>query len=56
MWSGAVIRGTAAWRELSRIVATLPPAIQVQLTSVLGELVMAAGEGYGLTAEPVLPL
>jgi DNA-binding MarR family transcriptional regulator len=53
-----LVSAVSGWRqrELSRIVATLPPAIQVQLTSVLGEVVMAAGEGYGLTAEPVLPL
>lgn len=53
-----LVTAVSGWRqrELSRIVATLPPAIQVQLTSVLGGLVMAAGEGYGLTAEPVLPL
>jgi DNA-binding MarR family transcriptional regulator len=53
-----LVSAVSGWRqrELSRIVATLPPAIQVQLTSVLGELVMAAGGGYGLTAEPVLPL
>jgi DNA-binding MarR family transcriptional regulator len=53
-----LVSAVSGWRqrELGRIVATLPPAIQVQLTSVLGGLVMAAGEGYGLTAEPVLPL
>jgi DNA-binding MarR family transcriptional regulator len=53
-----LVTAVSGWRqrELGRIVATLPPAIQVQLTSVLGGLVMAAGEGYGLTAEPVLPL
>jgi DNA-binding MarR family transcriptional regulator len=53
-----LVSAVSGWRqrELSRMVATLSPATQIQLTSVLGELVMAAGEGYGLTAEPVLPL
>jgi hypothetical protein len=43
-------------RELSRIVAALPPAVRSQLTSILGELVAAAGNGYGLVAGPVIPL
>ena len=43
-------------RELSRIVATLPPAARSQLASILGELVTAAGDGYGLVAAPVIPL
>ena len=49
-----LVSAVSGWRqrELSRIVAALPPATQVQLTSVLGQLVTAAGEGYGLTAEP----
>jgi DNA-binding MarR family transcriptional regulator len=47
----------SAWRqrELSRIVAVLPPAARGQLTSILGQLVSAAGEGYGLAAGPVIP-
>ena len=43
-------------RELSRIVAALPPAARGQLASILGELVTAAGDGYGLVASPVIPL
>jgi DNA-binding MarR family transcriptional regulator len=43
-------------RELSRMVAALPPAARDQLTSVLDQLVTAAGEGYGLAAGPAVPL
>jgi len=43
-------------RELSRIVAALPPAARSQLTGILGQLVAAAGEGYGLAAGPVIPV
>jgi DNA-binding MarR family transcriptional regulator len=52
-----LVSAVSEWRqrELSRIVATLPLATRAQLTSVLDQLVMAAGEGYGLTAEPALP-
>jgi DNA-binding MarR family transcriptional regulator len=39
-------------RELSRIVAALPPATRAQLTSVLGQLVTAAGK---VTAWPPNP-
>lgn len=48
---------SAVWqwrqRELSRIVAGLPPATRAQLTSVLGQLVASAGTGYGEAAEPI---
>jgi DNA-binding MarR family transcriptional regulator len=43
-------------RELSRIVAALPPGARGQLASILGQLVTAAGDGYGLVAGPVIPL
>jgi hypothetical protein len=53
-----LVSAVAGWRqrELSRIVAGLPPDTRLQLTSVLGELVTAAGEGYGVAAAPVVPL
>lgn len=53
-----LVSAVSGWRqhELSRIVAALPPATRAGLTSVLGELVTAAGEGYGVAAEPVVPL
>lgn len=53
-----LVSAVAHWRqrELSRIVAGLPPATRAQLTSVLGQLTAAAGEGYGVAAEPVSPL
>jgi DNA-binding MarR family transcriptional regulator len=40
-------------RELSRIMDTLPPASRTQVTSVLRQLVDAAGDGYGLAVPPV---
>jgi DNA-binding MarR family transcriptional regulator len=40
-------------RELSRIVDTLPPASRTQVTSVLRQLVEAAGDGYGVAIPPV---
>ncbi|MGI8448690.1 MAG: MarR family winged helix-turn-helix transcriptional regulator [Streptosporangiaceae bacterium] len=43
-------------RELSRIVAALPPAARGQLTGILGQLVTAAGDSYGVTAWPAIPL
>ncbi len=43
-------------RELSRIVAALPPAARGQITGILGQLVTAAGEGYGVAAGPAIPL
>ena len=53
-----VVAAVSGWRqgELSRIVGALPPSTRDQLTSVLGQLVTAAGEGYGLAAGPVIPL
>jgi DNA-binding MarR family transcriptional regulator len=52
-----LVSAVSRWRqrELSRIVAALPPATRAELTSMLGQLVTAAGEGYGLAAEPVAP-
>ena len=54
----SLVSAVSGWRqrELSRIVAALPPATRAQLTSVLEQLVTAAGEGYGLAAAPVIPL
>ena len=54
----SLVSAVSGWRqrELSRIVAALPPATRAQLTGVLGQLVTAAGEGYGLAAGPVIPL
>jgi DNA-binding MarR family transcriptional regulator len=53
-----LVSAVSSWRqhELSRIVAALPAGSRAGLTSVLGQLVTAAGEGYGLAAEPVVPL
>jgi hypothetical protein len=56
--AGHVDSAVSQWRqrELSRIVAGLPPATRAQLTRVLGQLVASAGEGYGVAAEPVSPV
>jgi DNA-binding MarR family transcriptional regulator len=53
-----LVSAVSQWRqrELSRIVAGLPPATRAQLTSVLSQLVSSAGEGYGEAAEPVSPV
>lgn len=53
-----LVSAVSQWRqrELSRIVAGLPPATRARLTSVLGQLVTSAGEGYGEAAEPVSPV
>ena len=50
-----LVSAVSGWRrrELSRIVAGLPPATRTQLTSLLGELVASAGEGYGVAAGAV---
>ncbi len=50
-----LVRAVSRWRqrELSRIVAGLPPATRTQLTSVVDQLVASAGEGYGVAAEVV---
>ena len=52
-----LVSAVSQWRqrELSRIVAGLPSAARAQLTSVLGQLVASAGEGYGVAAGPVSP-
>jgi DNA-binding MarR family transcriptional regulator len=52
-----LVAAVSQWRqrELSRIVAGLPPAARAQLTSVLGQLVASAGDGYGVAAEPISP-
>jgi hypothetical protein len=53
-----LVSAVSGWRqrELSRIVASLPPATRAELVSLLDQLVTAAGEGYGLAAAPVVPL
>lgn len=53
-----LVSAVAQWRqrELSRIVAGLPPATRAQLTSVLGQLTAAAGEGYGVAAGTFSPV
>jgi DNA-binding MarR family transcriptional regulator len=53
----SLVSAVSGWRqrELSRIVAGLPPAARVQLTGILGQLVTSAGEGYGLDAEHAVP-
>jgi hypothetical protein len=50
----SLVDAVSEWRqqELSRIVAALPRATRVQLISVVGQLITAAGEGYGLPAAP----
>ncbi len=54
----SLVSAVSGWRqrELSRIVAALPPSTRAQLPGVLGQLVTAAGEGCGLAAEPLIPL
>jgi DNA-binding MarR family transcriptional regulator len=53
-----LVASADAWRrqELARILALLAPAEQRALTTALGLLVAAAGEGYGVTAVPPAPL
>ena len=48
----------AAWREqeLTRILRQLPPASRAQVTTLLRQLVDAAGEGYGNIAYPLMPV
>lgn len=55
---GRLVAAVSQWRqrELSRIVAGLPPAARAQLTTVLGQLVASAGDGYGIAAEPISPV
>jgi DNA-binding MarR family transcriptional regulator len=53
-----LVAAADGWRrqELARILALLGPAEQQALTSALGLLVAAAGEGYGVSAERQVPL
>jgi DNA-binding MarR family transcriptional regulator len=53
-----LVRQVAAWREqeLSRIFRQLPPAARAQVTTVLRQLVEAAGEGYGLVSRSLVPV
>jgi DNA-binding MarR family transcriptional regulator len=53
-----LVRQVAAWRaqELARILRQLPPASRAQLTTLLGQLVEAAGEGYGNISHTLVPV
>jgi DNA-binding MarR family transcriptional regulator len=53
-----LVAAADGWRrqELARILALLAPAEQQALTTALGLLVAAAGEGYGVTAVRPVPL
>jgi DNA-binding MarR family transcriptional regulator len=53
-----LVAAADGWRrqELARILALLAPPEQQALTTALGLLVAAAGEGYGVTAVPPVPL
>jgi DNA-binding MarR family transcriptional regulator len=53
-----LVAAADAWRrqELARILALLAPTEQQALTTALGLLVAAAGEGYGVTGVPPVPL
>ena len=53
-----LVAAADAWRrqELARILGLLAPAEQQALTTALGLLVAAAGEGYGVSAVPPVPL
>ena len=53
-----LVAAADAWRreELARILALLAPSEQRALTTALGRLVAAAGEGYGVSAVPPAPL
>jgi DNA-binding MarR family transcriptional regulator len=48
----------AAWRqqELARMLALLPPADRMRLTSALRQLVAVAGEGYGTISRSLVPV
>jgi hypothetical protein len=52
------VRQVADWREqeLTRILRKLPAASRVQLTTVLGQLVDAAGDGYGNISRTLVPV
>jgi DNA-binding MarR family transcriptional regulator len=47
---------TWRWQELARIMARLSPADRTAVTSALGLLIEAAGDGYGLPARGRVPL
>ena len=53
-----LVAAADAWRreELARILALLAPSEQRALTTALGRLVAAAGEGYGVSSVPPAPL
>ena len=53
-----LVAAADGWRrqELARILALLAPAEQQALTSALGLLVAAAGDGYGVSAVRPVPL
>jgi DNA-binding MarR family transcriptional regulator len=53
-----LVRQVAAWREqeLTRIFRQLPPATRAQVTTVLSQLVAAAGEGYGTISRSLVPV
>jgi len=55
---GALVAANDTWRkqELARILARLAPPEQEALTTALGLLVAAAGEGYGVSAVGPVPL
>jgi DNA-binding MarR family transcriptional regulator len=52
-----LVSRVAAWRqqELARIVQQLAPAGRVQVSTALRQLVVAAGEGYGLISRSLVP-
>jgi hypothetical protein len=54
----ALVAAADTWRkqELARILARLAPPEQEALTTALGLLVTAAGEGYGVSAVGPVPL
>ncbi|HEX4288484.1 MAG TPA: MarR family winged helix-turn-helix transcriptional regulator [Trebonia sp.] len=54
----ALVAAADTWRkqELARILARLAPPEQEALTTALGLLVAAAGEGYGVSAVGPVPL
>jgi DNA-binding MarR family transcriptional regulator len=53
-----LVAAADAWRrqELARILGLLAPSEQQALTTALGLLVAAAGEGYGVSAVRPVPL
>ena len=53
-----LVAAADAWRrhELARIMARLAPPQRAAVTAALGLLVGAAGDDYGITANPPVPL